>query len=104
MDEGKPVNGQINLAKRIPEFLGKLFLWRVPAPQDGPGMYRYSEQPRMTAQERASIEPPPPHVERAAPLPQQGERNSALVLPASASSPASPARVLDHETEKELEP
>jgi hypothetical protein len=92
MDEAKPVNGQINLAQRIPEFVGKLFLWLVPSPQDGPGMYRYSETPRMTAQERAAIEPPQ-HVERPA-LPQQVERNSAVVLPASASSPAH-ARILD---------
>jgi hypothetical protein len=87
MDEAKPVNGQINLAKWIPEFVGQLFLWLVPAPERGAGEFRYSETPVMTAAERASLEPPAT-AERP-PMPQQFERNSAVVLPAPASSPAS---------------
>jgi hypothetical protein len=59
VDEAKPVNGQINLAKRIPEFAGKVLgPWLVPAPDHGVAQYRYSETPVMTALERASIEPP----------------------------------------------
>jgi hypothetical protein len=37
------VNGQMNLAKWIPEWVGKVLgPWKVRAPQDGPGMYRYA--------------------------------------------------------------
>jgi hypothetical protein len=51
-------NGEINLVKRIPEFLGKVFLWRVPDHEAGPGMYRYSERgPGLTSEERRSLEP-----------------------------------------------
>ena len=32
-------------------------LWRRPAPEDGPGMYRYSETPGMTREERQQAEP-----------------------------------------------
>jgi hypothetical protein len=59
-DPAKPgTNGQINLAKPIPESAEKVLgPWLVPAPELGPGMYRYSEKPVMTAAERATIEPP----------------------------------------------
>jgi hypothetical protein len=51
-------NGQINLAKRIPVIVGKLFLWLVPDHEAGPGMYRYSERgPGITSEERRSLEP-----------------------------------------------
>jgi hypothetical protein len=107
MEEAKPVNGQINLAKWIPEFVGKVFgPWLVPAPEWGPGQKKHSEQPHMTAEERAAIEPPQ-HVERPA-LPQQIERNSALVLPVESIRcfPAgkSAARETSHNLEPELEP
>ena len=59
MGEAKPVNGQINLAKWIPEFVGKVLgPWLRRAPEDGPGMYRYGETPGVTAEERAAMEPP----------------------------------------------
>jgi hypothetical protein len=107
MEEAKPVNGQINLAKWIPEFVGKVLgPWLVPDAEAGPGWKKYSEQPRMTGEERAAIEPPQ-HVERPA-LPQQIERNSALVLPVESirSFPArtSAARDTSHNLEPELEP
>ena len=50
-------NGQINLAKRIPEVVGKLFLWLRPAAGEGPGMYRYTETPGLTREEREQLEP-----------------------------------------------
>jgi hypothetical protein len=53
-------NGAINRAKPIPEYAGKVLgPWKVPAPEQGPGQYRYSESPVMTAQERRELDPPP---------------------------------------------
>jgi hypothetical protein len=37
-------NGAINRAKRPPESGEKVFLYKIPAPELGPGMYRYVEQ------------------------------------------------------------
>lgn len=37
-------NGAINRAKRPPESREKVFLYKIPAPELGPGMFRYVEQ------------------------------------------------------------
>jgi hypothetical protein len=37
-------NGALNRAKRAPESNEKVFLYKIPAPELGPGMYRYVEQ------------------------------------------------------------
>jgi hypothetical protein len=51
-------NGAINLAKRLRDVAEKVFIWKVPDPEAGPGMYRYSERgPGITSEERRQIEP-----------------------------------------------
>jgi hypothetical protein len=37
-------NGAINRAKPVPESREKVFLYKIPVPDLGPGMYRYVEQ------------------------------------------------------------
>jgi hypothetical protein len=57
MNDNAPKNEPAK-RKPLPPFEGKLPLWRVPWPSDGPGMFRYMETPGITADERATIEPP----------------------------------------------
>ena len=37
-------NGAINRAKHTPDSREKVFIYKIPAPELGPGMYRYVEQ------------------------------------------------------------
>jgi hypothetical protein len=79
-------NGALNLAKWIPEFIGKVLgPWLVPAPQDGPGMYRYAQTPGVTREEREAMEPP---------------RREDAPLPAPPPRAVGAERERDHERER----
>jgi hypothetical protein len=67
-------NGQINLAKRIPEFVGKLFIYLVRDHEAGPGMYRYVERVDQLPRDAPPLEPE----RRLSVLPQAIEHESGI--------------------------